>query len=92
MDTAIRNTFAVFVITYLAMYVLYEVMVFSVNRRLTSSESVSLIPLREWRRLLREHTRLFPRSGLRPLMVGCLVAVLSLAALLVVVSLWSYYR
>jgi hypothetical protein len=92
MDTATQLIFAVFVVFFLALYLLYEVMVLRVNRHLPSNESVSLIPLREWPRLMSEHARLYPQSGLRKFVVCCAATVLSLSVLLVVVRLWLYLR
>lgn len=92
MDTPTEVIFVGFVVFFLTLYLLYEVMVFRVNRQLPPNESVSLIPLRQWPRLMSEHARLFPRSTLRRLIVSCAAVVLSLAALLVVVRLWLYLK
>lgn len=92
MDTPTQVTFVCFVVLFLMLYLLYEVMVFRVNRQLPPNEGVSLIPLRQWPRLMSEHTRLYPRSTLRKLIVSCAAVVLLLAALLVVVRLWLYLR
>jgi hypothetical protein len=92
MDEPTRSVFAAFVIVYLTLFALYEVMVLRVNRHLSSNNVVSLMPLRQWRRLMCEHTRLFPKSALRAVLVSTLAVFLSLSVVLVTVQIWSYFH
>lgn len=92
MGTPTQELFVTFAVFFLTLYLLYEVMVVKVNRQLPPNESVSLIPLRQWPRLMNEHARLYPRSVFRKIILSCAAVVLSLAALLVIAGVWVYFK
>jgi len=92
MDEPTRSVFAAFAVVYTLLFAVYELMVLRVNRHLPSNDAVSLMPLRQWNRLMSEDRRLFPKSPLRGIAFGVLLVVLSLAVLLVALRVWLYLR
>lgn len=92
MDARVHFVFVAFIAFFVALYVLYEAMVLRVNRHLPPGQGVSLVPLRDWVRLMSVHAQLYPRSVSRKLVVACAMAALLLAAVLVVVRLWLYLK
>ncbi len=92
--TVNRYETALFVLVlpfYFAAFGLYQFMVFSVNRRLPTSEKIphSLF-WRGWNRVRNDYKRLYPSSSVYQLSVTCAVTVAVIALAFIALRVWEY--